>query len=197
MRSRLNPTQQKIYEYLCHCQEQGERFPSGAELGERFGMSQQAIWKNLKVLERLGFLEKEPNRARALRPVLPQDSHSVPLLGRIAAGRPIEALELPQHLPLGDMLPPAEGYALQVEGDSMIEDGIHEGDIVIIRRQNHAFNGQTVVAIVNGEATLKRYYHEGSQIRLQPANASMQPIWVGPETPFEIRGIVHALLRRF
>jgi repressor LexA len=196
MQQQLNPTQRQIYEYLSLLWQQGERSPSGAELGLRFGMSQQAIWKNLRVLERAGLLERQAHRARSIRPLTPSRGE-LGILGRIAAGRPIEPVEVRQVLPLESLLPAGESYALEVEGESMIEDGIHPGDLVVVRAQNHARNGQTVVAVVDGEATLKRYYHEGDHIRLQPANANMQPLHIPPGVPFEIRGVVHALVRRF
>ncbi|MCH6566933.1 MAG: transcriptional repressor LexA [Nitrospinae bacterium] len=128
------------------------------------------------------------------------DASDVPLIGRIAAGVPIEALEHgPSHLGVPSMMLSASGehYALEVKGDSMIEAGIFEGDIVVIRRQNTADNGDVVVALIDDhEATLKRLFHEIDHIRLQPANPAMAPIRVRAED-LQIQGVVIGVLRKY
>jgi len=120
----------------------------------------------------------------------------ISILGTIAAGSPIEAIETPEQLDLQDLLPTdRDVYALRVRGESMIEDGIRDGDLVLVERRNTARNGETVVAILEDEeATLKRFYREKSHIRLQPANASMEPILVNE---IEIRGVVIGVIRRY
>lgn len=196
---KINERQQEIYEKLAEVLNAGEPAPTVAALGKMFGMSQQAMSKNLKVLEQASLIRRDPGRHRSLELVAAQPTaRRVPLLGRIAAGQPLEAIEDERAIEVPmDLLPKGEVYALEVNGDSMIEDGILDGDVVIIRRQSMAFNGQTVVAIINEEATLKRYYHEGARIRLQPANANLQPFFIGPDQDFEIRGVVHGLYRKF
>jgi repressor LexA len=118
------------------------------------------------------------------------------VMGRIAAGAPIEAIETPEHVSIKDILPTGDDcYILQAVGDSMIEDGIQSGDFVIVEKRTTARNGETVVAIVDdNEATLKRFYREDGRIRLQPANEKYEPIYVDN---CEIRGVVRGVLRRY
>ena len=196
---KLNKRQHNIYKRLAALAEASEPTPTVAELGREFGISQQAMSKNLKVLEQEGLIRRIPNKHRGIELVGgPPRALRVPLLGRIAAGKPLEAIESQRAIEVPkDLVPNGEAYALEVNGDSMIEDGIHDGDVVVIRKQSSAFDGQTVVAVVNGEATLKRYYHEGNRIRLQPANQELRPFFVEEGENFEIRGIAHALYRRF
>jgi repressor LexA len=121
----------------------------------------------------------------------------VPLLGLIAAGRPIEAIENPEPVEVPEsMLPRGESYALRVRGESMIEDGIQDGDLVLIRRADRAENGATVVAIVDGGATLKRFFRRGDEVELRPAHPALRPVCV-PASRVEIRGILSGLLRRY
>lgn len=195
----LSKRQWSIYRELERLLKSGEPVPTVAALGAMFQMSQQAMSKNLKALEAEGLIRRSRHRHRSIELLTPPArAKRVPLLGRIAAGQPLEAIESDQTIEVpAELVPSGDIYALGVSGDSMIEDGILDEDIVIIRRQSMAFNGQTVVAVVNGEATLKRYYHEGDRIRLQPANAALSPFYIGPEEDFEIRGVVYALYRRF
>lgn len=195
----ISERQYAIYNYLKRLSEADEPLPTIAALGAHFSISQQAMSKNLRVLEGEGLIERDKGRYRNIRVVTPPSKIArVPLLGKIAAGVPIEAIETSEEVELPDsILDGEEGFALRVEGQSMIEDGIHHGDLVFVKRQTTAFNGQTVVALINGEATLKRYYHEGDRIRLQPANSEMEPIFVYPGKDFEIRGIVVSLFRRY
>ncbi|CAM2064684.1 transcriptional repressor LexA [Sulfidibacter corallicola] len=196
---RLNERQQSIYNKLKEILEKGAPIPTVAELGQMFGITQQAMSKNLKALEKAELIVRDPNKRRSIELVEPPpQAVRIPLLGRIAAGQPLEPVESQRYVEVpANQVPRGQVYALEVQGQSMIEDGILNGDIVIIRRQTMAFNGQTVVAVVNDEATLKRYYHEGDRIRLQPANATLSPIYASPEDAFEIRGVVYALYRRF
>ncbi len=195
----LSKRHMEIFERIKGVLEKGESVPTVAMLGKEFNMTQQAMSKNLKVLEREGLIKRDRSRHRSMELVEPPPlAVRVPLLGKIAAGQPLEAIESTEEIEVpADMVPAGEAYALEVCGDSMIDDGILEGDVVVVRRQSMAFDGQTVVAIINGEATLKRYYHEGSRIRLQPANERLKPFYAGPDDNFEIRGIVHALFRQF
>ncbi|HTM09641.1 MAG TPA: S24 family peptidase [Verrucomicrobiae bacterium] len=119
----------------------------------------------------------------------------IPMLGIVAAGKPIEPVGQKEFidLPLGN----EESFALRVEGESMREEGIMPGDLVIVRRQARASAGQTVVALVNGEATVKKYFPKADHIELRPANAAMQPIRVTPEDKFELQGVVVGLIRHF
>lgn len=121
----------------------------------------------------------------------------VSLLGEVAAGRPLEPFEHPEPVEIpASLLRGGENFALRVRGDSMIDDGIHDGDIVIVRRQSTAENGQTVVALVDGEATIKKYYRRGQRVELLPANPQVPPIVV-EWGDVHIRGVVVGLIRRF
>ena len=120
----------------------------------------------------------------------------LPLLGRVAAGRPIEAIATPESVEVPETLLRGDNnFALRVVGDSMVDDGIRDGDIVIVQQQRDAKNGQTVVALVNHEATIKRYFKKGTHIELQPANEAMQPIIVHPSDEFHIEGLVIGVIR--
>jgi repressor LexA len=124
---------------------------------------------------------------------------SLPLLGTVAAGLPIEAIEVSETIDVPQQLtaPRSECFVLQVRGDSMIEDQICDGDFVVVESRPEARNGETVVAVVGGdEATLKRFYRKGPKVRLQPANQTMQPIEVAA-ADVEIRGVVRGLLRQY
>ncbi len=146
-------------------------------------------------LQEAGYLFKEDNQPRAVSPKREIKSIEIPLLGTIAAGKPIEAVEIPESITVtkDDIGKAGKHYALRVKGDSMIEDGIFNGDVVIIREQKVADNGQTVVAIINeNEATLKKFYKEKGRFRLQPANPLHSPIFA---KKIELRGIVIKIIR--
>lgn len=189
----------EIFKHLEGLLKAGEPVPTVAQLGKKFEITQQAMSKNLKVLEEANLIVRNPHKHRSIDLVKPPPkAATVELLGRITAGQPLEQMETPQPIEVpATMVPKGEAYALEVNGESMIDDGIMDGDVVIIKRQSMAYDGQTVVAVLNGEATLKRYYHEGTRIRLQPANKTMDPIYAQPDDEFEIRGVVHALYRMF
>jgi repressor LexA len=124
-----------------------------------------------------------------------QGTPRIQMLGVVAAGKPIEPVAQKEFidLPLGN----EESFALKVEGESMREEGIMPGDLVIVRRQVRAAAGQTVVALLNGDATVKKYFPKADHIELRPANAAMQPIHVSPDDKFEIQGVVVGLIRHF
>jgi repressor LexA len=175
--------------------------PTLEEIARNFEISRVTAHEHIKALEKKGALHKVPNHARSIE--LADDPRSepaapatLPILGTIAAGHPIEAIEDPQNLDLSEWLPAGgEHYVLQVQGNSMIEDGIVDGDLVVVERRSTARNGEVVVALVDGrEATLKRFYHEGDRIRLQPANREMRPIYVDDVT---IQGVLVGLLRKY
>ena len=156
------------------------------------------IQKHLKRLEEKGALARVGNRSRGISPAAERpSSREVALLGYVAAGRPIEpfpdeeTIEVPASL-----LGKGEHFVLRVRGDSMVEDGIRDGDYVVVARRATAQNGQTVVALVRGEATLKRYYSEGARIRLQPANAAMKPLTVDARDVM-VQGVVTGLIRDY
>jgi repressor LexA len=172
--------------------------PTLREIGERMGIrSTNGVNDHLKALEKKGYLAREDLKSRALRPLktiggkgavavpLSDDLVEVPIVGRVAAGPPLLAIENVQDTVKIDRFflgpapsPGKEVFALRVQGDSMIDDGIHDGDFIFVRKSLSADKGDIVVALIEDEATVKRYYPEGDVIRFQPANAQMQPIVV-------------------
>ncbi|MBY0401433.1 transcriptional repressor LexA [Myxococcota bacterium] len=181
--------------------------PSLEEIAAAFDLSSVAtVHKHVKHLVDKGYLRKAWNRSRSVEPVpsaARQDSVELPILGAVAAGRPIEAIEPEAGMAETLAVPAAmtargrDHFVLRVRGDSMIEDQICDGDLVVIESRREARNGETVVALVDGqEATLKRFYRSGSQIRLVPANQTMAPMEFHA-SQVEIRGIVRGLIREF
>ena len=174
--------------------------PTLEEIAQHFGLNKVTIFGHVAELERKGCLRRSaPGVSRGLQIVSdgPPRSPSIPILGSIAAGAPIEALETPEVLAFEELVPPgSDVYILRVRGTSMIEDSIRDGDLVVVERRSDPSPGETVVAVLPGEAaTLKRYYLErDGRIRLQPANAELQPILVDE---VEIRGVVVGVIRRY
>ena len=178
--------------------------PSFEEIAEQFGFQSLAtVHEHLTNLERKGYIQRTHNESRAIE-VLPPKGQAVaseiPLLGKVAAGTPIEALMQEETLAVPDNLLPRRGpnYALQVQGSSMIDEHIVDGDFVVVHTQQSADNGELVIALINGsEATVKRFYREpGGWIRLQPANAGMQPMRF-QERDVLIQGIVVGVIRKY
>ena len=209
----LTERQRDILEYIQQFQRERGIAPTHREICERFDYSSYGtVYKHLKLLQQKGFLRKDWNQKRGIELLRPVPggaagidaagfgaSAELPFYGRIAAGLPIEALpgdetlHVPQHL-LGRRR--GEHYVLEVVGESMIDEGIHEGDLVIVLQRELAEPGDMVVALVGHEATLKRFYPEGDTVRLQPANPHMDPIRV-PARDVRVQGIVVGLMRRF
>jgi repressor LexA len=206
---KLSERQKNILKYIeAYVDERGYP-PSIREIGDRVGISSTSVVDyNLRVLERDGYIRRDREVSRGLELVSASRSVRqaqprlvrIPVIGRIAAGLPIEAIEDPSdvvELPVGVV--PNDCFALRVRGTSMIEDHIDDGDLVVVRPQQSVDNGDIAVAIVNdstenGGATLKRFYLEGGTVRLQPRNPAMQPILV-PADQVEVRGKVVKLLR--
>ena len=204
----LTRRQREIYDFVRAFVVDHGYSPSLEEIGARFGLSSVAtVHKHVQHLVEKGMLRKAWNRSRSVEPVDPVQPAppgaasvvSLPLLGVGAAGAPIEAVEVADTIDVPQQLVPRRGecFVLQVRGDSMIEDQICDGDFVVVERRVEARDGETVVALVGGqEATLKKLYRQGSKVRLQPANAAIQPIEV-PASEVEVRGVVRGLLRRY
>ena len=190
--------QRDILRFISDYQSEQGLSPTLAEIGEKFGVHRVTIFQHMNALERKGAVKRSPRLARAIEILDPEfaPTQRLKIRGTISAGEPIETLEAPESLDPRDFLPP-DGwhYALRVSGDSMIEDGIHDGDLVVVRRSSEARDGQVVVAVLAGEeATLKRFFREpGGRFRLEPANARLEPRVVDE---LEIRGIVVSVLRR-
>jgi repressor LexA len=181
--------------------------PTVREIGEKFRITPRAAFDHLKALERKGALQRRSSERRTSRPLTlvggagAPGYHAVPILGRIAAGAPLLAEENREgEVPIApSALRDADGvFALRVRGDSMIEAHICEGDLVLVRRQDSAQPNDIVVAMVDDDATVKRFQRDGGRVVLKPENAAMTPIVVDPATtPFRILGKVIGLLRGF
>jgi len=183
--------------------------PTMQELADEFGVSKVTIFEHVEALIRKGALVREANKARSLSlaedAVVPDEAQPLafPLVGRIAAGYPLEKFTQDDRLNLEDMFGPRVGqkagcFALQVEGDSMRDEGIMDGDYVIVERRETARNGERVVALLpDGETTLKTFQRErGGKVRLQPANEAFEPIIVDADD-LQVQGVVIGVLRRY
>jgi repressor LexA len=184
-REALTEKQQLVFDFICTSIQDRGYPPTLREIGEHFRIrSTNGVNDHLKALERKGYLQREELKSRALRPVGGAgEAIEVPIVGRVAAGRPILAVENIEDTVKVDRFflgstSGREVFALRVKGESMIEDGIHDGDFIFVKKQLQAAKGDIVVALIDDEATVKRYYPEGDVIRFQPANARMQPILV-------------------
>lgn len=198
----LTERQQEILEFIRRFKGRKGIAPTHREICDAFGYtSYGTVYKHLSLLEKKGLIRKDPNQKRGVeivdRSVPADDLRQLPLLGTIAAGQPLEVVPSDETISVPDYLTHRhDNYVLKVRGDSMIEDGIHDGDFVIISPRQTAENGQMAVAMVAGEVTLKRFYREKNRIRLQPANHTMAPIYALPDD-VHIQGIVVGLMRRF
>ena len=198
----LTKRQKQLLDYLDGYIAEHGYAPTLEEIGAHFGLSSLAtVHKHLSNLEDKGLIRRKWNHSRALELVSQKkkaQAVELPLLGRVAAGEPIEAVEVPETIALPeDLVRRQNSFVLRVKGDSMIEDGILDGDYIVIESRETAQNGETVVAVVDGNATVKRFFREkGGKVRLQPANAKMQPIVV-KDRDLEIRGSVVAVLRKY
>jgi repressor LexA len=202
----LTERQRDILNFIREFQRSRGIAPTHREICDQFGFSSYGtVYKHLSLLEKKGLIRRDWNQKRGVELVdqEPEPSSSsspvreLPLFGYIAAGRPLdvetsnETIAVPEHLTRR-----GDNYVLKVRGDSMIDDGILDGDLVIIARRERAENGEMVVANVNGEVTLKRIYLEGERVRLQPANSLMHPIYASARE-VAVQGVVVGLMRRF
>jgi len=198
----LTKRQKQLVDYLDSYIVKAGYAPTLEEIGQHFGLSSLAtIHKHLTNLERKGMIRRKWNRSRALE-VVPQQRRTaaveLPLVGRVAAGAPIEPIEQTDTISVPEeLVGRGETFVLRVKGTSMVQDGILDGDYVVVQARNQADNGDTVVALVRGEATVKRIYREkAGMVRLQPANDSLAPILVRA-SDVEIRGVVTAVMRKY
>lgn len=205
----LTKRQKEVLDYLVAFINKHGYSPSFEEIGKALKLTSLAtVHKHIGTLERKGFIRRGYNQSRSIevqqlpkpvrQEVIDRQVHELPLVGRIAAGRPLEAVEDRETISLGDFARARNTFVLQVKGDSMVEDHILDGDFIVVEQSQVANAGEIVVALVGGEeATLKRYYREsGGRVRLQPANAQMAPIVV-PATDVRIQGRVIGVLRKY
>ena len=206
----LTRRQKELMDYLVDFIRQQGYSPSFEEIASGLGLASLAtVHKHIQALQAKQYLKRNHNHSRSLEVCerffkeqaahrSQNDGSSVPLLGRIAAGQPVEAIPNTEVLHFSDFAGNQETFALEVRGDSMIEDHICSGDFVLVEKSSSVRNGEIIVALVGGsEATLKRYYLESDgRVRLQPANASMNPIFVDP-SDLNVQGRVLAVMRKY
>ena len=198
----VTPRQREIYDFICRYVDSKGRAPTIGEIGEHFEMSSPAsVHYLLSGLEKEGLIRRIPNARRGIELIKQETDESaneIPLLGVVAAGRPIEAILSNETITVPpDMVGKGRTFALRVRGDSMIEDRICDGDFIVVESRPTAENGQTVVALVDGsEATVKRFYREKNRIRLQPANSDYEPMIIDPER-VSVQGIVKGVIRKY
>jgi repressor LexA len=199
---KLTRRQKEILEFVTEFIEREGYSPSMEEIAKHFHFaSLNAVFKHLEAIEARGYLHRDANRARSIevKKVDAPTAQVLPLFGYIAAGRPIEAVTVADSLTVPTDLLPGRGphYVLRVQGESMIEEHIADGDYVVIDSGVEAGNGDTVVALVDQEnVTLKKLYREGAQVRLQPANAVLAPI-VLDGSRVQVQGVVVAVMRKY
>ena len=197
----LTKRQKEIHDYVREHIGAHRYAPTLQEIGERFGLSSPAtVYKHVEQLVQEGYLRKAAHQGRGIELVDPEPLRTieVPLLGQVAAGRPIEAIANAEMLNIPpDFVGRRPTYALLVRGNSMIDEHICDGDYVIVEDRSTADDGETVIALLSGEdVTLKKYYREGSSIRLQPVNAAIEPLVVN-EDDVRIQGVVVGVMRRY
>lgn len=218
-RPELTDRQREIFDFIQKHIETSGYPPTIREIGESLGIkSTNGVADHLKALKRKGYLVQQGMKSRTLSPVPDANDDapdtvvpaltsrgtkvvSIPLLGRVAAGEPILAEEQAEGSVVVDALLLGDGrkvFALKVVGSSMIDDGIYDGDYIFVRKRESADPGEIVVVVIENEATVKRYYPEGDKIRLQPANATMQPIYVHKKDfkNVQIIGVVVGVYRK-
>jgi repressor LexA len=204
----LSPRQRDVLDFIATMLEQRGIPPTYREIGDALGIaSTNGVADHVKALERKGFIAKEGGgAARGLRltekagPTRRGDTVSVPIVGTVAAGLPVlaeENYERSFHIDRSLLRGGGQVFALKVRGDSMIEEGIFQDDLVIVRRQDSARNGDIVVALVDGEATVKFFFREGERIRLQPAHPTMEPIYVDGRSTTLVQGVVIGVWREY
>ncbi len=177
--------------------------PTMQELANSLSVSKVTVFQHIEALEEKGLLQRSPHRARSLElsdqvQFEGPAAATLPFLGYIAAGAPIEAVEEREEMNVASMFEQPEGtFLLQVKGDSMIDEQIRDGDLVVVKPNVEPQNGQTVVALLeDGEVTLKQIYREGKRIRLQPANEAYQPIYL-PAGKLTVQGVVVGIIRKY
>jgi repressor LexA len=199
---KLTKRQKEILDFITGFMDENGYSPSMEEIAEHFKFaSLNAVFKHLEALESRGFLRRDSNRARSIQ-LSTEDTvgvQSLPLYGYVAAGQPIEAVSAPDTLQVPGEFLPHQGnyYVLKVQGESMIEEHIQDGDYIVVESRDTAVAGEMVVALVDGEnVTLKKFYREGQRIRLQPANETLDPI-ILDENRVKIQGVIVSVMRKY
>jgi repressor LexA len=198
----LTKRQREILDFLNEFIQQHGYAPSLEEVGRRFGLSSLAtVHKHLTNLQEKGFIKRAWNRSRSVELLQARTGGravELPLLGYVAAGAPIEAIATAETIAVPeDLVGKRDTYVLRVKGESMIDEQIRDGDFVIVEDRKTAENGEMVIALLaNSDVTLKKFYREDGQVRLQPANPSMQPILI-PADQVQVQGVVVGVMRKY
>jgi len=199
----LTKRQEQLQDFLGRFINENGYPPTIAEIQSALGLSSTAtVHGHLTALETAGIIRKASNKSRAIElliPYAPANECEIPLLGKVAAGRPIEAILSHETISIpGDMLGKTSTFALRVSGDSMIGEGILDNDLIVVESRQTAETGQTVVALIDdGEATVKRFFTKRGQVRLESANPRYKPIVIEPPSRVKIQGIVIGVIRRY
>jgi len=206
----ITKRQREIYDFIARFVAERGYSPSFEEIGEGTNLSSLAtVHKHITNLEKKGLLKRDYNRSRSIDVLPPRGTlkksmevaasaaMELPLMGRIAAGRPVEALQNPETISLADFTRSKEVFVLQVKGDSMQDEAILDGDYILVEKTSVVRNGEIAVALVDGmESTLKRIFKEADKVRLQPSNAAMQPVIVSAAA-VQVQGRVIGVLRKY
>lgn len=194
----LTTRQKEIYNFLKEKIQSRGYGPTVREIGSAFGIkSPNGVMCHLKALEKKGMILREGFSARAIQLVNnKKNKQGLPFMGFVAAGSPIQAIPQEDSLVLENMFPGDNVFVLQVRGYSMIEDHIQDGDFIIVKKQETATNGERVVAMIDHEVTLKRFFLDRGQIRLEPCNSTMNPIIILPGNETKILGILAGVIRK-
>ena len=198
----ITARQRRVLDYITNYFAANHEPPTMAEIGRQFGMTSLASVHNvLSILEREGLIRRIPNVSRGIELLneTPEENFEIPLLGVVAAGAPIEAILNYETVCIPrDMIQKGRLFALRVRGDSMIDEQIREDDLIILQSQQTAENGQTVVALIDGnEATVKRFYRGRNHVRLEAANPRYKPIIVRPPDRLQVQDVVVGVIRKY
>jgi repressor LexA len=196
--SSLTERQREIYDFIREKIESRGYGPTVREIGQGFKIkSPNGVMCHLKALEKKGLIKREGFSARAIQ-LIDHKPHSggLPYLGLVAAGSPTQAVSQDERLEFNEIFGGPDHYVLKVRGQSMIDDHIEDGDYVVIRKKETAHDGERVVAMINDEVTLKRYYREKNHVRLEPSNKNMDPIIVHSKDDARILGTLVGVMRK-
>ena len=201
----ITAKQRRIFEFIRRYIDSNQEAPTIAEIGRQFQMrSSASVHAVLTALEREGLIKRIPNVSRGIEISQQQkesrgdEDNEIPLLGHVAAGQPIELILNDTISVPKDMQGHGRTFALRVRGESMIDENIQDGDIIIVASQKTAENGQVVVALIDGNyATVKKFYREPDFIRLEPANPQYKPIFIKTPERIQIQGVVKGLIRKY
>jgi|TARA_B100000035_G_scaffold259435_1_gene230046 repressor LexA len=196
----LTKRQKEVFDFVGKYLSQNGYAPTFDEIAKEFGFnSKGTVYKHVKALREKGLIQHQWNRTRSIEIMEGDNSvSSVPVLGVVAAGKPVEAVVLPESI----NIPPTfmgrgKHFILKVSGDSMIEEHIADGDFIVLLERDNAQNGETVVALIDGtEATVKKYYNKGGKVELQPANNEVETLVLDPER-IQIQGVVVGVMRKY